>query len=195
MILCSATAVVPSWHHHCYWPPRCVTLLRLRFSGIKSTHSTRIQTRAVWPSSCMVLTLTLNLFSLRISRPPQNTKRPRVAMTSRTVLQLRLLRPSSHRHSNSNKSFPGSFLRVAWRLQLRSFSSAPPPPPDTDDPPTSWVEEYLPVTVQPYARLARMDKPIGTFLLLWPCWWSTALAANHALPDPKLLALFGVGTY
>ncbi|KAH1199539.1 4-hydroxybenzoate polyprenyltransferase, mitochondrial [Glycine max] len=34
---------------------------------------------------------------------------------------------------------------------------------------SSWVELYLPRKVQPYARLARLDKPIGTWLLLWPC--------------------------
>lgn len=35
----------------------------------------------------------------------------------------------------------------------------------------SWVDLYLPMQVQPYARLARLDKPIGTWLLLWPCMW------------------------
>ena len=35
----------------------------------------------------------------------------------------------------------------------------------------SWIELYLPRQVQPYARLARLDKPIGTWLLLWPCIW------------------------
>ncbi|KAL3001142.1 hypothetical protein AAZX31_09G250700 [Glycine max] len=43
---------------------------------------------------------------------------------------------------------------------------------------TSWVELYLPRKVQPYARLARLDKPIGTWLLLWPCMWSITLAAT-----------------
>jgi 4-hydroxybenzoate polyprenyltransferase len=41
-----------------------------------------------------------------------------------------------------------------------------------------------------------MDKPIGTWLLLWPCWWSTALAAPIGeIPDVSLLALFGVGAF
>lgn len=35
----------------------------------------------------------------------------------------------------------------------------------------TWVDLYLPKQVQPYARLARLDKPIGTWLLLWPCIW------------------------
>ncbi|XP_024022194.1 4-hydroxybenzoate polyprenyltransferase, mitochondrial-like, partial [Morus notabilis] len=33
----------------------------------------------------------------------------------------------------------------------------------------SWINLYLPKHIQPYARLARLDKPIGTWLLAWPC--------------------------
>jgi 4-hydroxybenzoate polyprenyltransferase len=63
------------------------------------------------------------------------------------------------------------------------------------DPPT-WIEKYLPEPLRPYAYLARIDKPIGTWLLLWPCCWSTALAtAPGALPDPRLLGLFGIGAF
>lgn len=35
----------------------------------------------------------------------------------------------------------------------------------------SWIYLYLPKKVQPYAHLARLDKPIGTWLLAWPCMW------------------------
>jgi len=45
-----------------------------------------------------------------------------------------------------------------------------------DPPMVTWIDDVLPSTLQPYARLARMDKPIGTWLLLWPCIWSTTLA-------------------
>eukprot|EP00904_Undaria_pinnatifida_P004376 jgi/Undpi1/1393/HiC_scaffold_11.g04785.m1 len=46
----------------------------------------------------------------------------------------------------------------------------------------------------PYGRLARIDKPAGTLLLLFPCWWSIALAAPiNTLPDLKLMALFAAG--
>jgi 4-hydroxybenzoate polyprenyltransferase len=71
----------------------------------------------------------------------------------------------------------------------------------TSDPPMiSWVDDYLPTILQPYARLSRMDKPIGTWLLLWPCYWSTAMATyaadNSLLPaDPYLLSLFTVGAF
>lgn len=67
----------------------------------------------------------------------------------------------------------------------------------TSDPPVlTWVDDYLPRGVRPYARLARIDKPIGTWLLLWPCAWSTALAAPYGqLPDPKLLGMFAAGAF
>jgi len=50
----------------------------------------------------------------------------------------------------------------------------------------------LPKSCRPFALLARVDKPIGTWLLLWPCFWSISLA-EHGLPDIRLLALFAVG--
>lgn len=35
----------------------------------------------------------------------------------------------------------------------------------------SWIDLYLPKSVRAYAHLARLDKPIGTWLLAWPCMW------------------------
>jgi 4-hydroxybenzoate polyprenyltransferase len=55
-----------------------------------------------------------------------------------------------------------------------------------------WVERYLPARIQPYARLARLDRPIGTWLLLFPGWWGIALASDR-WPDPVLLLLFAIG--
>jgi 4-hydroxybenzoate polyprenyltransferase len=41
-----------------------------------------------------------------------------------------------------------------------------------------------------------VDRPVGTWLLLWPCIWSTALAAPAGgLPDVRLLALFALGSF
>ncbi|XP_054718127.1 4-hydroxybenzoate polyprenyltransferase, mitochondrial-like [Uloborus diversus] len=52
----------------------------------------------------------------------------------------------------------------------------------------------MPKGIQPYLKLMRIDKPIGTWLLLWPCFWSLSMAsAPGCLPDPALLALFGSG--
>ena len=47
-----------------------------------------------------------------------------------------------------------------------------------DAPSNNWVYRILPVVIWPYAQLARWDRPIGWQLLLWPCWWSLALAFN-----------------
>jgi 4-hydroxybenzoate polyprenyltransferase len=57
-----------------------------------------------------------------------------------------------------------------------------------------WIDLYLPASWRPYARLARLDRPIGTWLLLFPCWWSLALAAGPGeWPSLYLLILFGIG--
>jgi 4-hydroxybenzoate polyprenyltransferase len=55
-----------------------------------------------------------------------------------------------------------------------------------------WVDRLAPLTLRPYIRLARLDRPIGTWLLLFPCWWGIALAAD-GWPDWWLIALFGIG--
>jgi 4-hydroxybenzoate polyprenyltransferase len=55
-----------------------------------------------------------------------------------------------------------------------------------------WVERWFPRRLLPYARLARLDRPIGTWLLLFPGWWSIALAAP-LWPDWRLVVLFGIG--
>jgi len=52
-----------------------------------------------------------------------------------------------------------------------------------------------PSSVQPYLRLARLDRPVGTWLLFWPCGWSLCLATPPGcLPPPALLLTFGVGS-
>jgi 4-hydroxybenzoate polyprenyltransferase len=43
-----------------------------------------------------------------------------------------------------------------------------------------------------YLRLMRLHQPVGIWLLLWPCWWSLALA-SHGLPPLRLLLLFALG--
>lgn len=58
------------------------------------------------------------------------------------------------------------------------------------------ILEASPPALQPYMRLIRFDKPIGTWLLYWPCTWSIALAsAPGTLPSLWLLALFGAGAF
>ncbi|MBL8838522.1 MAG: 4-hydroxybenzoate octaprenyltransferase [Alphaproteobacteria bacterium] len=62
----------------------------------------------------------------------------------------------------------------------------------SDIPKGGWVDRILPVPLRPFARLSRLDRPIGTWLLLFPCWWGVALA-TPGLPSPWLIALFGIG--
>lgn len=62
----------------------------------------------------------------------------------------------------------------------------------------NWVDRSAPLWSRPYLRLARFDRPIGSWLLLMPCWWSAALAAGvaqdlHQLPWS--VVLFFVGAF
>ncbi len=83
-----------------------------------------------------------------------------------------------------------------------------------DMPANHWIDRHAPQPTRPFLKVMRIDRPIGTWLLLWPCWWSIALAAHHAAPasaggtipgwavtglwgggwpDPVLFVLFGIG--
>jgi len=81
-----------------------------------------------------------------------------------------------------------------------------------DAAPGNWVDTLAPRRLRPYLRLARLDRPIGAWLLLWPAWWSVALAAREApvgwrwavtgaganaegMPDPILLVLLLLGAF
>jgi 4-hydroxybenzoate polyprenyltransferase len=62
----------------------------------------------------------------------------------------------------------------------------------------NWVDRSAPAWARPYLRLSRLDRPIGSWLLLMPCWWSAALAAGviHDIGQlPLTLALFFVGAF
>lgn len=70
-------------------------------------------------------------------------------------------------------------------------------PAVADAVPGNWVDRWAPGFARPYLRLARADRPIGVWLLLWPCWWSVALAgraAGETAPDLWLLVLFAIGS-
>jgi 4-hydroxybenzoate polyprenyltransferase len=75
-------------------------------------------------------------------------------------------------------------------------NAATPTVPDAR--PGNWVDRVAPATWRPYLRLARFDRPIGAWLLLFPCWWGQALAElslGHPYPNPGLLVLFLVGAF
>lgn len=51
------------------------------------------------------------------------------------------------------------------------------PDPVSDAVTGNWVDHLAPAATRPYLRLSRADRPIGTWLLLLPCWWGILLAA------------------
>ncbi|MFT3732033.1 MAG: 4-hydroxybenzoate octaprenyltransferase [Hyphomicrobium sp.] len=62
--------------------------------------------------------------------------------------------------------------------------------------PSNWVDRWAPAAWRPYLRIGRFDRPIGSWLLLFPCWWSQALAQMNSgdhYPDPFYLLLFAIG--
>ena len=65
----------------------------------------------------------------------------------------------------------------------------------SDIPRGGWVDRWTPARARPYIRLARLDRPIGSWLLLFPCWWSIALATSDPLTPGfwVLFVLFGIG--
>ena len=56
----------------------------------------------------------------------------------------------------------------------------------------NWVDRAVPRPLRPYARLMRLDRPIGAWLLLIPGWWSITLAGRGE-PNTTLMILFLVG--
>ncbi|MEI6484977.1 MAG: 4-hydroxybenzoate octaprenyltransferase [Sphingomonadales bacterium] len=62
----------------------------------------------------------------------------------------------------------------------------------TPDAVKSWIDA-LPAGAQAYARLARLDRPAGTWLLFWPCAAGLALAGGLRAA-PTLLLWFGLGS-
>ena len=84
--------------------------------------------------------------------------------------------------------------------------------PLSDALPQNIVDRIAPDWILHYLRLGRFDRPIGAWLLLWPAWWSVALASREApvgwrwavtgagaiaegLPDPILLLMFLIGAF
>jgi len=61
----------------------------------------------------------------------------------------------------------------------------------------NWVDTLAPGFVRPYLRLARLDRPIGSWLLLMPCWWSLGIAGMRQgeLPSLWYIVLFFIGAF
>jgi len=68
--------------------------------------------------------------------------------------------------------------------------------PIADAPPSNWVDRWAPESWRPYLRLGRFDRPIGAWLLLFPCWWSQTLAQidlGQTFLNFGYLVLFAIG--
>jgi 4-hydroxybenzoate polyprenyltransferase len=78
------------------------------------------------------------------------------------------------------------------------MSATPPTETVPDAAAGNWVDRRAPRAAKPYLRLARFDRPIGAWLLLFPAWWSQALAElwlGRPYPNPWYLLLFLVGAF
>ncbi len=76
------------------------------------------------------------------------------------------------------------------------IENSPQPAHIADAPRGNWVERYCRPALLPYAQLIRLDRPIGWWLLLLPCWWGLALgqiAAGGGMPNFWHAALFLAG--
>jgi 4-hydroxybenzoate polyprenyltransferase len=78
----------------------------------------------------------------------------------------------------------------------------PPPSPVgaaiADAPSGNWVDRLAPARWRAALRLARFDRPIGAWLLLFPCWWGQVLAEislGHTSLDARYLVLFLLGAF
>lgn len=79
---------------------------------------------------------------------------------------------------------------------MRRPAETAPTVPDAR--PGNWVDRLAPSAARPYLRLARFDRPIGAWLLLFPCWWAQALAelaGGHSQPNLRFLLLFLAGAF
>ncbi|HET8728821.1 MAG TPA: 4-hydroxybenzoate octaprenyltransferase [Alphaproteobacteria bacterium] len=76
-------------------------------------------------------------------------------------------------------------------------SPADAPRGHTDIVAGGWIDRWAPPAVEPYLKLMRLDRPIGTWLLLIPCWWGQALAeragGTTVWGELRLALLFAVG--
>ncbi|TVU27610.1 hypothetical protein EJB05_19104, partial [Eragrostis curvula] len=112
--------------------------------------------------------------SLRRPRPPPHHHTPATAPTLVS------------RQASAPQQLLSRFTPLYLVILFRTDKASPAP--------LTWVHKWLPEAARPYALLARLDKPIGTWLLAWPCMWSITIAAMPGeLPDLKMLALFGCG--
>ena len=121
---------------------------------------------------------------------------PRPTTMMRTPTLLRVLRSPSRRLLCPRTGALVDSRGLCAPARRTAPAATAPAEAFTDINVGTWVNRWLPAAAVPFAQLGRWDRPIGTWLLLWPCMWSTALAAPPGLPpDLALCAAFGAGAF
>ena len=99
------------------------------------------------------------------------SRRALTATFTNGSLGSRLVR-SVHFGRRSSKWVISEEQRIFWRYGSPTTTIA-----DNIKPPSTLISG-LPISWRPYAELARLDKPIGTWLLYWPCGSPSALSST-----------------
>ena len=109
--------------------------------------------------------------------------KPRLPRRPRKHLPARPRRPPPHGPRSRREAGP------AHAPRRPPISPAPGPQPAAgpvaDAARGNWVDTWAPEGARPYLRLSRADRPIGTWLLLIPCWWGLGLAMLAGAPRPS----------
>lgn len=96
----------------------------------------------------------------------------------------------------SSTILPPNFAPTFNRLTIRCLSTNKSNVDVSSGPENVQKLKQIGRNILPYGRLIRIDRPIGSWLLFWPCGWSIALsAAPGAWPDPMMLGLFATGAF
>lgn len=110
---------------------------------------------------------------------------------------LKLLKP----HIYSRRTLPAIFNTQQKDWNSTVSSATPNQQPGNNEKEeriiyNNWLD-HLPAKVAPYAFLTRIDKPIGTWLLFWPCAWGISMASFHSgasvMDAATMIGLFGTG--
>jgi 4-hydroxybenzoate polyprenyltransferase len=111
------------------------------------------------------------------------------------MLRLRLLGRAPHSRLRVHRSFSGEGTPT-WAQPVQASADGAAATARFPDQRLTWVDTHAPRMLAPYLKLVRVDRPIGTWLVLLPSWWGLALCAGPgSLPSLPLLATFGAGAF
>ncbi|OJD31038.1 4-hydroxybenzoate polyprenyl transferase [Diplodia corticola] len=127
----------------------------------------------------------------------------RPSALAKPLLSANTQRPQLRR-ANDQPQIPTRILHTSSALTQQARTATPIPSLGSNDddststpqlpayhPPTTGLLSHLPTSVVPYAELVRLDKPVGTYYLFFPCLFSTLLAAPLAAPVAAPSAVLG----